>query len=209
MTKIFIGKTVGLLKVVRFAGSVGKDPVFEAECVCGLRILVRRKGLSQGTAVSCGCIGRRKYKQLFGDNLPKGSRVEYSVWTSMIQRCAEGSDHPRYAGRGIKVCERWKKSFEAFYLDMGPRPSPDHSIDRINNDGNYEPTNCRWATAKVQANNKDVPKYEVMGEYFTMDELAEFSGIPEAVLHWRINVRGMTVEKATTTPVKSESICRD
>ena len=79
---------------------------------------------------------------------------EYLAWLNLRSRCEP--DHERakdYFQRGIRVCERWQNSFEAFYEDMGPRPSDRHSIDRINNDGNYEPGNCRWATAREQGLN--------------------------------------------------------
>jgi hypothetical protein len=80
---------------------------------------------------------------------------EYKVWAAMIQRCSNpnNADYPDYGGRGIRVCDRWLK-FANFYADMGPRPSPQHSIDRIDNDGNYALGNCRWATAADQRANQ-------------------------------------------------------
>lgn len=81
---------------------------------------------------------------------------EYSIWSGIIQRCTNPRQpsYPRYGGRGINICDRWRRSFAAFLEDVGPRPSPQHSIDRVDNDGNYEPSNCRWATAAEQRLNQ-------------------------------------------------------
>lgn len=83
----------------------------------------------------------------------KSKTPEYRTWAAMRHRCSNLKDR-NYGGRGITVCERWLHSFAAFYADMGPRPSAGHSIDRVNNDGNYEPSNCRWATRLQQASNR-------------------------------------------------------
>lgn len=79
---------------------------------------------------------------------------EYKIWDGMIYRCHGKNSNTMYKQKGIKVCDKWRNSFVAFYNDMGPRPSSKHSIDRINSDGNYEPSNCRWATASIQNLNR-------------------------------------------------------
>lgn len=100
----------------------------------------------------------------FVDDTPVGTlehhggtkSVEYNTWAQMKARCYNSKSHNyiNYGARGITVCDRWKNSFGAFLKDMGPRPSPKHSIDRINNNGNYEPNNCRWATNSEQVRNQ-------------------------------------------------------
>jgi hypothetical protein len=127
----------------------------------------------------------------------------YATWCGMIQRCeyAKAAGYARYGGRGIRVCDRWRHDFAAFLADMGPRPTPRHTVDRVDNDGNYEPGNCRWATRTEQRNN--IPGRLVWltlnGETHTVTEWARLRGIDSFTLFRRV-YRGWTPERALVTP---------
>lgn len=110
--------------------------------------------------------------------------------------------YPNYGGRGIAVCERWLNSPQAFLDDMGMKPTPKHEIDRIDNDGNYEPGNCRWATRKENDRNRRNNRLLTLnGETLTLAEWAEHSGVPDDTLRHRLGV-GWSVERAILTPVR-------
>ena len=154
-----IGQVFGRLTVLERVPDKGRGGHrFRCRCSCGNTTETNGYVLRVGDSSSCGC--RRsevaKQKATTHGHCPGGGHsLEYGVWSAMLARvrATTGRRFEYYGARGITVCDRWLK-FENFLADMGPRPSPEHSIDRKSNDGNYEPGNCRWATKKEQAENR-------------------------------------------------------
>ncbi len=127
-------------------------------CSCGKEHEAIGSVLKRGLVRSCGCLRDellRERSVTHGHTLGRKASTEYSSWANMITRCSnpKNIDWKHYGGRGISVCREWRKSFAAFFRDMGSKPM-DHSIDRIDVNGNYEPSNCRWATSSEQQKNK-------------------------------------------------------
>lgn len=123
-------------------------------CDCGTEKVISAATLKNGSSTNCGCVRHASFGSMFRTH-GKRQSGEYRIWCAMKTRCGNpnSDNYVNYGARGISVCSRWSENFDAFLADMGQKPSPGHSIDRINNDGNYEPSNCRWATAKEQAAN--------------------------------------------------------
>jgi hypothetical protein len=144
---------------------------------------------------------RHGYKPADGKSIP-----EYTLWKNMRTRCNKPAhpDYAKYGGRGIKVAPQWE-GFLTFLHDVGRRPSPDHSIDRIDNNGHYEPGNVRWATRKEQARNRrSSVRIAYRGEERTLAEWAEVAGMTLGCLHARIRYGGMTMDEAMTRPVRKQ-----
>jgi hypothetical protein len=136
-----------------------------------------------------------------GHKPKRGHSPEYAVWAGMLARCSNSANpnYSRYGGRGIKVCDRWRADFINFLEDMGRRP-PGCSIERINNNGDYEPGNCRWATAKEQANNRRSSRLIYYnGAIKTLTQWAEEAGIDHTLLHYRLK-RGLPISRALHPP---------
>lgn len=172
-------------------------------CNCGNHVVVVGQCLRRGDSKSCGCLkGERGRAALVTHGLGKPS--EYAIWQSAKARCFDASSHnyPRYGGRGITMCDRWRNSFANFLSDMGPRPSKHHSIERLDNNQGYTPDNCCWATTSQQARNRRSNRMlTYQGVTQPAVVWAEQNGIPHKTLLNRI-YRGWTVEKAIEVPLR-------
>jgi len=192
------GQRFGRLFVVSRAQNNSRGRAcWVCRCDCGNTKIVVGSNLLQGHTNSCGCILRKH-------GLTHKERL-YNIWTGMRQRCMNenSKDYPKYGGRGINVCPDWQnyESFRAWAISNGYRD--DLSIDRIDVDGNYEPSNCRWTTSKQQNNNRRsnlVIRHD--GQDLTVSQLAEATGLPYKLLRQRL-ARGWSVERAVASPVRS------
>lgn len=172
---------------------------FRCLCDCGS---VRTVEMAHFRAGTCGC---RKHLTKHGHYSPDDEFFsEYNIWKGMLFRC-EDKSNPRYGGRGISVCERWR-SFENFIADMGERPDGT-TLDRIDNDGDYEPANCRWATRADQARNRRTTfRVSIEGVERPLIEWCDIYGIGWSTARARIK-KGWSPEQAVKTPVSSARRC--
>ena len=189
----------------------GGHRLWQCLCDCGTYCVVSANHLVTLHTRSCGCLHRDITRENSKRHITHGRSLlndsVYRAWHGMKSRCLNKADagYPNYGGRGIKVCERWRNSFENFLEDMGEKPSPQHSLDRIDVNGDYTPENCRWATRKEQANNKRTSAYLTLGERTqTVSQWAEELSMPRPTLEWRITA-GWDSIKALTHPVRKRT----
>ncbi len=197
-------KIFGRLLVTGFAGrGSNKLLIWNCLCSCGTKCTSYGHVLKNGAKRSCGCLGSEVTSKRSKTHGMTNSPT-YKSWRSMIRRCEAPGDisYPRYGGRGISVCTRWRDSFQAFLDDMGERPSKSYQLDRIDNGGNYEKDNCRWATRKEQARNRRTTVILTFNcESLCVSEWAERMGVERGRLQNRIDL-GWPVERILTEPVR-------
>ena len=179
-----------LIDKIRIEGRRGTFWI--CRCSCG-SLPIRYAGhIRAGQAKSCGCVKGANRTHMMSHS------PEYKAWDNARSRCYREKDikYPLYGGRGIKMCDTWRSSFEAFFSDMGQRPSPKHSLDRVNSNGDYEPGNCRWATIGQQNNNRSSNRHVLVnGKRLTVAQASVLTGVPHATILGRID-RGVPDEEA-------------
>lgn len=150
------GQRFGRLKVLERGPNLYGQAAWVCECRCGNTVLIAGYSLRRGASRSCGCLMTDVNRAAATKHGLAHKVPEYGVWVDMKRRCYNRNyrQFKDWGGRGITVCPRWRESFAAFYADMGPRPGPEYTIERKNNDGNYDADNCVWATRLTQRHNR-------------------------------------------------------
>lgn len=203
------GQTFGRLTVL------GLDPKrtkfgqtqWRVKCSCGnpKEFLIVGYTMKSGNTTSCGCLRREKTGDKFRKHGLYGTS-EYKTWIEISRRCynKKFAQYKDYGGRGIGMSDEWKADFKAFLRDMGNKPTPNHSIDRIDNNGNYEKGNCRWVLKDVQANNTNVNVYyEYEGQRYTIAQLGKKFGIAYTTMRMRLIY--LPIEAAVDKTIKFET----
>ena len=200
------GKRFGKLVVIKTAGKTKNGAyLWQCKCDCGNEIIANVGNLKNGHTKSCGCLRVDRCKTNFTKHGLEHTRL-YGIWSDMRLRCYDEKNiaYHRYGGRGITICDEWKNDVKAFYdwaTENGYKDSL--TIDRIDNDGNYCPENCRWATVKEQASNR---RSNILvthnGKTQTMKKWANEVGTPYKVVWARMQKLGWSAERALTEPVK-------
>lgn len=199
------GNRYGRLTVLKENGKRGKNILWLCRCDCGNEINAIPYNLKNGHTQSCGCLQKEARAKSHATHHKSKSRL-YRIWRHIKSRCLNEnvSHYKYYGGRGISICKEWEDSFENFYEWANSNGYQDDlSIDRIDVNGNYEPSNCRWTNATTQANNKTNNRLiEYNGECHTLSEWSSILGIHQLTISKRIDDYGWSVKRAFETPVR-------
>lgn len=198
--KDITGLVSGRLTALRLAGVVRQQAQWLCNCSCGKTCVVPMRSLVSGRGKSCGCL-RRELQIARNHKHGMTNTPEHGIWKNMKTRCfnKHSAAYKNYGGRGITICERWM-TFANFIADMGLRPSPQHMIERKDNDGNYEPSNCVWAVRQEQnSNRRNNVNIEYQGETLTAEEWSRRTGYEPTMIIWRWR-RGWSAKDTLTVP---------
>ena len=211
--KELTGQRFGRLTVIEktkpYISKSGKKAMWICKCDCGKTIVAIGGNLKSGKTKSCGCLKDEKAAERISRlNLSHGktnTRI-YHIWRGLKERCLNSNspDFIHYGGRGITVCDEWRNDFQTFYDWAMSNGYEEHlTIDRIDVNGNYEPSNCRWVTIQEQQNNRrNNNLYEFDNQKHTLSEWANITGVKYSTLNARIKIHKWDIEKALITPVK-------
>jgi hypothetical protein len=195
------GQTFERLTVIARAPNRGKSTQWVCQCVCGTICRVGAADLQKQSTRSCGCLNKeRLHEHTWKHGMSK--TPEFWIWQAMRKRCLKPTDpaFPQYGGRGITVCESWQHSFATFYKDMGPRPSPKHTLERRDNARGYEAANCCWATRHTQTRNTRRNRMITLhGETRCLADWCAYYAIHPVTVLNRLK-RHWPMEQALTTP---------
>ena len=204
MRQNLIGQKYERLAVVSFAGkSKSSHLLWLCRCDCGNERIVEGGNLRRGNTKSCGCLKLQIMTERFTTHGGRGT-LGYTSYIDAKRRCTNPNtkNFHHYGGRGIKFLFN---GFEEFFADVGPRPGKEYSLDRINNEGNYEPGNCRWATIKIQSRNKRTNRnLTYQNETLCLKSWAERLGLNHKTISKRLDY-GWSVEKALSTPIRARA----
>jgi len=204
----YTGKILNGVRVIeRASDRKSSVPYWRCICTCGAELVVRRDHLESGQLCrKCGLDKADKARLANPRPVKHGltKTQEYWIWAGMKSRCgnSKNPNYPNYGGRGIRVCDKWNADFMAFLNDVGPRPSPGHSLDRIDNDLGYQPGNVKWATRSEQQNNRRANRIvEYDGRRMTLCQAIKASGLSNSAVRNRL-YNGWSVERALSEPIK-------
>lgn len=200
------GMTFGRLLVIKEVSVYCGASMWLCKCICGKEVIKKGALIKCGAIKSCGCLSIEttiKNSTKHGQSLNNNKTKEYNAWQAMKMRCYQvnSKGYCNYGGRGIKVCDSWLNSFQNFFEDMGKKPTIEHSLDRIDVNGDYELSNCRWATRKEQGQNlRKTIIIECKGIKGNLDFFSKMSNISTKLIYQRIYKHGWDAEDAVFLP---------